>query len=89
MSVYCQYVIHILLRKIINLVRVLDISANRNKYFYEVGFAPTPTFVDQNVLQDRFTIFQSGALDRSAILTSCLSNLDHVSVQLTYLRRKV
>jgi hypothetical protein len=58
MSVYCQYVIHILLRKIIKLVRVSDISGNRDKYLSEVGFEPTPTFVDQNALQDRFTIGQ-------------------------------
>jgi hypothetical protein len=58
MSIYCQYVIHILLRKIIKLVRVSDISANKEKYFSEVGFEPTPTFVDQNALQNRFTICQ-------------------------------
>jgi hypothetical protein len=58
MSVYCQYVIHILLRKISKLVRVSDISANREHYFSEVGFEPTPKFVDQNALQDRFTIGQ-------------------------------
>ena len=39
----------------------------------EVGFEPTPTFVDQNThsataLQRRFSL-ESGALDRSAILT--------------------
>ena len=43
----------------------------------EVGFEPTPTFVDQNThsatyLQRRFSL-ESGALDRSAILTA--SNL--------------
>ena len=40
----------------------------------EVGFEPTPTFVDQNThsatcLQRRFSL-ESGALDRSAILTT-------------------
>ena len=39
----------------------------------EVGFEPTPTFVDQNALsacvQASFTL-ESGALDHSAILTS-------------------
>jgi hypothetical protein len=47
-----------LLSKIIKLVRVSEISANREKYFSEVGFEPTPTFGDQNALQDRFTIGQ-------------------------------
>ena len=40
----------------------------------EVGFEPTPTFVDQNthsatILQRRSSL-ESGALDRSAILTT-------------------
>ena len=38
----------------------------------EVGFEPTPTFVDQNApIRKSFTL-ESGALDRSAILTCLL-----------------
>ena len=44
------------------------------KVLSEVGFEPTPTFVDQNthsatILQRRSSL-ESGALDRSAILTT-------------------
>ena len=37
----------------------------------EVGFEPTPTFVDQNAhsIQVKSISLESGALDRSAILT--------------------
>ena len=36
----------------------------------EVGFEPTPTIVDQNApLLERVMSLESGALDRSAILT--------------------
>ena len=39
------------------------------KTLSEVGFEPTPTFVDQNApIRKSFTL-ESGALDRSAILT--------------------
>ena len=42
-----------------------------NKFLSEVGFEPTPTFVDQNahsIVVKRISL-ESGALDRSAILT--------------------
>ena len=43
------------------------------KNMSEVGFEPTPTFVDQNALGHFFwpkdLILESGALDHSAILT--------------------
>ena len=43
------------------------------KYLAEVGFEPTPTFVDQNThilnRESRVIPLESGALDRSAILT--------------------
>ena len=37
----------------------------------EVGFEPTPTFVDQNAhfIEGKSIALESGALDRSAILT--------------------
>ena len=47
---------------------------DEGKVLSEVGFEPTPTFVDQNThsatyLQRRSSL-ESGALDRSAILTT-------------------
>ena len=46
------------------------------KLLSEVGFEPTPTFVDQNAhsIQVKSISLESGALDRSAILTlhSCV-----------------
>ena len=40
----------------------------------EVGFEPTPTFVDQNApsCEDKILSLESGALDHSAILTCYL-----------------
>jgi hypothetical protein len=48
---------HILLRNIIKLGRVSDISA-KIQIFVKSEIRTTPTFVDQNALQDRFTISQ-------------------------------
>ena len=49
----------------------------KKKVLSEVGFEPTPTFVDQNALyrtdcivRQRLAILESGALDHSAILTT-------------------
>ena len=39
------------------------------KLVSEVGFEPTPTFVDQNTPVRKSSTLESGALDRSAILT--------------------
>ena len=41
------------------------------KFLSEVGFEPTPTFVDQNAhfIEAKSIALESGALDRSAILT--------------------
>ena len=39
------------------------------KRLSEVGFEPTPTFVDQNTPVRKSSTLESGALDRSAILT--------------------
>ena len=39
------------------------------KTLSEVGFEPTPTFVDQNTPVRKSSTLESGALDRSAILT--------------------
>ena len=48
-----------------------------------VGFEPTPPFGDQNArshcLMGRYNDLESGALDRSAILTSAIENLFAVS----------
>ena len=43
----------------------------RKKVLSEVGFEPTPTFVDQNShsYEAKSLTLESGALDRSAILT--------------------
>ena len=56
-------------------MRYRDLASLRvQKGMSEVGFEPTPTFVDQNthsatILQRRSSL-ESGALDRSAILTT-------------------
>ena len=59
-------------------IELINYSASLRRIFRkglsEVGFEPTPTFVDQNtqsatISQRRFTL-ESGALDRSAILTT-------------------
>ena len=44
----------------------------KKKYMSEVGFEPTPTFVDQNTHRSckRKITLESGALDHSAILTA-------------------
>ena len=39
----------------------------------EVGFEPTPTYVDQNTRKGRLLHLESGALDHSAILTTYLN----------------
>ena len=46
----------------------------KKKYLSEVGFEPTPTFVDQNTRYEGIYL-ESGALDHSAILTTdiCMS----------------
>ena len=43
------------------------------KRLSEVGFEPTPTFVDQNTPVRKSSTLESGALDRSAILTCQLA----------------
>ena len=64
------------------------------KSLSEVGFEPTPTFVDQNthsatVLQRRFSL-ESGALDRSAILTdTCILILNQAYSQNTHSKGKI
>ena len=46
------------------------IFTDLNKKLSEVGFEPTPTSVDQNTpVKERGFTLESGALDRSAILT--------------------
>ena len=66
----CYHCLELLLcRNSMTLVSVKGLS--------EVGFEPTPTFVDQNThsatsLQRRFSL-ESGALDRSANLTDSLN----------------
>ena len=45
-------------------------SLSNGKILSEVGFEPTPTYVDQNTpVTERVLALESGALDRSAILT--------------------
>ena len=46
------------------------------KTLSEVGFEPTPTFVDQNTPVRKSSTLESGALDRSAILTCHLQQGD-------------
>ena len=54
----------------------------KKKKLSEVGFEPTPTFVDQNALF-RYVSYQkvinleSGALDHSAILTIAYTTFKH------------
>ena len=49
---------------------MLLLFCKHKKALSEVGFEPTPTFVDQNApcIMEEYTL-ESGALDRSAILT--------------------
>ena len=51
------------------------------KVLSEVGFEPTPTFVDQNAhsYEVKSLTLESGALDRSAILTFCRISKNHKS----------
>ena len=55
------------------------------KTLSEVGFEPTPTFVDQNTPVRKSSTLESGALDRSAILTCAFSkkNEDLFTIQNT------
>ena len=48
---------------------VLVLIQDFRKFVSEVGFEPTPTFVDQNTPVRKSSTLESGALDRSAILT--------------------
>ncbi len=50
-------------------------AKNKEKILSEVGFEPTPSDEDQNALSlsARKVTLESGALDRSAILTCYLS----------------
>ena len=48
--------------------RFLPILVDK-KRLSEVGFEPTPTFVDQNTPVRKSSTLESGALDRLAILT--------------------
>ena len=48
---------------------VILTSSSHRKHLSEVGFEPTPTFVDQNTPVRKSFTLESGALDRSAILT--------------------
>ena len=54
----------------------------------EVGFEPTPTFVDQNThsYEAKSSSLESGALDRSAILTSLINNKTSVVLKLSYIK---
>ena len=47
----------------------VDLICFCRKLVSEVGFEPTPTFVDQNTPVRKSSTLESGALDRSAILT--------------------
>ena len=42
----------------------------KKKSLLEVGFEPTPTYVDQNTRYEGLCYLESGALDHSAILTT-------------------
>ena len=44
------------------------------KCLSEMGFEPTPTYVDQNTRKWRLLHLESGALDHSAILTTYLND---------------
>ena len=59
------------------LVSDLSSGRKRKKFVSEVGFEPTPTFVDQNArpahVHGRVSL-ESGALDHSAILTMKICN---------------
>ena len=48
------------------------------KRLSEVGFEPTPTFVDQNTPVRKSSTLESGALDRSAILTCQVEKVSKV-----------
>ena len=54
--------------------RFLPILVDK-KRLSEVGFEPTPTFVDQNTPVRKSSTLESGALDRSAILTCELGKI--------------
>ncbi len=57
--------------------RFLPILVDK-KRLSEVGFEPTPTFVDQNTPVRKSSTLESGALDRSAILTCAFEKISKV-----------
>ena len=63
-----------------SLVDIYDISVifQFRKRLSEVGFEPTPTFVDQNTPVRKSSTLESGALDRSAILTCAFEKISKV-----------
>ena len=60
---------------------VLILIQDFRKVMSEVGFEPTPTFVDQNTPVRKSSTLESGALDRSAILTYTLSPTKKLSMK--------
>ena len=53
----------------------------KKTFLSEVGFEPTPSFEDQNSQSlEKGISLESGALDRSAILT-CYENTSHKFIQ--------
>ena len=56
------------------------------KTLSEVGFEPTPTFVDQNTPVRKSSTLESGALDRSAILTCQLVKNNETLNRMQFLR---
>ena len=58
------------------------------KNLSEVGFEPTPTYVDQNAqlaMRARLVHLESGALDHSATLTATTTNVQNA----TFIRTRV
>ena len=58
-----------------DLYKIAFCTKKKEKKLSEVGFEPTPTYVDQNTQQSARYALESGALDRSAILTGCLKGV--------------
>ena len=52
------------------IIEARAIKHSDKKYVSEVGFEPTPTYVDQNTRYEGLIHLESGALDHSAILTT-------------------
>ena len=68
-----------------------ELKVKKKDILSEVGFEPTPTFVDQNAhcYEVKSLSLESGALDRSAILTLLFINKTSMVFKLSYIKYQI